>query len=78
MKALNHTSKTSKETTKMDKKELWFDLILGDEIKPGDRCYGNNDRWFEMTEEHLVFHKTINKCSRLIQRQFKGKDYEGT
>lgn len=59
----------------MAKRELWFDLILGDEIKPGDRCFGNDEEWFEMTEKHLIIHKTIDVCSRPIQRKYRpGKD----
>lgn len=54
--------------------ELWRDLKLGEEIKIGDRCFGQGEEWFVIEDLNLEFQRHVTEFSRLIQRKVEVKD----
>ena len=51
------------------KKQLWRDLELDEKILPGDRCYGADHKWFELTKENLTFRHIMCEQSYPTQRK---------
>lgn len=49
--------------------EAWRDLQLDEEIKIGDRCFGADQKWFEITCINLEVERHVNPYTRPIQRK---------
>tara|TARA_R110000822_G_scaffold219524_1_gene353670 strand:+ start:62 stop:439 length:378 start_codon:yes stop_codon:yes gene_type:complete len=47
----------------------WRDLELGEKILIGDRCFGEDRKWFEMKKEHLTFRNIVCQATHPIQRK---------
>lgn len=47
----------------------WRDLQLGEAVIIGDRCMGEDGKWFEIKAEHLTFTSKVVPASRPLQRR---------